>query len=468
MTDSIQLYDVKVVVRSALKLLPEIKRLLSSNPNRLNLFRRTVFGPWLDLPSHYNDNHLMHYVLQHQVHVSEITSECPPIIFRIGDHMLHFGRKEFCLLTGFRLGVVSLKHENLSCFCTRVFPDIVTEKDIRKLKSCHLLALVRDKKGWAGLHDIDAVRVCLLIVAELVFMGKEDRNCIPRHLVTLVEDLDAWNDYPWGEYMWENFYERTVTIFDEHRQHHLDEKKKNPNYNATYNLYGFSWAFKIWILETFLFVFVRYDSIIIVNLDPTPAEKIQAWFDSSIPFFNGIVDEDEKGCGDDSVLVSKDNSVDEDYNVCEDASAGLSKDEIVNDKLVDEDCNVCEDASAGLSKDNVNEKSVGINDQLLLEDGDGLFDSEAGCRNIKKDNENQSANVSIRDLYAVIKLHEERIENLEYSLTLLSPATCRWGKVCHRGTNCLTKKRVGPTSSLGIIAGDCIPDEDSPATFRWG
>ncbi|GJX09907.1 hypothetical protein Tco_0199766, partial [Tanacetum coccineum] len=45
------------------------------------------------------------------------------------------------------------------------------------------------------------------------------------------------------------------------------------------------------------------------------------------------------------------------------------------------------------------------------------------------------------------------------------PATCRWGKVCHRDTNCLTEKRVGPTSSLGIIAGDCIPDEDSPATI---
>ncbi|GKB66271.1 hAT dimerization domain, ribonuclease H-like domain protein, partial [Tanacetum coccineum] len=38
-------------------------------------------------------------------------------------------------------------------------------------------------------------------------------------------------------------------------------------------------------------------------------------------------------------------------------------------------------------------------------------------------------------------------------------------KVCHRGTNCLTEKRVGPTSSLGIIAGDCIPDEYSPATI---
>ncbi|GKC37432.1 hypothetical protein Tco_1049816 [Tanacetum coccineum] len=39
------------------------------------------------------------------------------------------------------------------------------------------------------------------------------------------------------------------------------------------------------------------------------------------------------------------------------------------------------------------------------------------------------------------------------------------GKSCHRGTNCLTEKRVGPTYSLGIIAGDCIPDEDSSTTI---
>ncbi|GJX78966.1 hypothetical protein Tco_0327115 [Tanacetum coccineum] len=137
-------------------------------------------------------------------------------------------------------------------------------------------------------------------------------------------------------------------------------------------------------------------------------------FESSIPFFNGIVNEDWKGCGDNSVLVSKDNSIDEDCNVCEDASTGLSKEEILNDKLVDEDCNVCEDASAGLFKDNaVNKKSIGNNDQVLLEDGYGLFNSEAGCRDSEEDNENQPTNVSIHDLYAMIKVHEERIENLE-------------------------------------------------------
>ena len=37
------------------------------------------------------------------------------------------------------------------------------------------------------------------------------------------------------------------------------------------------------------------------------------------------------------------------------------------------------------------------------------------------------------------------------------------GIQCHRGTASLTEKCVGPTSSPGIIAGDTIPVEASPA-----
>ncbi|GKB28155.1 hypothetical protein Tco_0867556 [Tanacetum coccineum] len=51
------------------------------------------------------------------------------------------------------------------------------------------------------------------------------------------------------------------------------------------------------------------------------------------------------------------------------------------------------------------------------------------------------------------------------SLSKDSPATCRRRKVCHRGTSSLTEKRVGPTSSLGIIAGERIPYEASPANI---
>ncbi|GJX85084.1 putative ribonuclease H-like domain-containing protein [Tanacetum coccineum] len=40
--------------------------------------------------------------------------------------------------------------------------------------------------------------------------------------------------------------------------------------------------------------------------------------------------------------------------------------------------------------------------------------------------------------------------------------------MCHDGTNYLTKKYVGPTLSLGIVAGERIPIERSPATSRQG
>nr|GEW13853.1 phospholipase-like protein [Tanacetum cinerariifolium] len=60
--------------------------------------------------------------------------------------------------------------------------------------------------------DEDAVRLCLLIASELVFMGKEKRNFLTKHIMWLVDDFDAWNDFPWGEYMWEKFYNRTVNV----------------------------------------------------------------------------------------------------------------------------------------------------------------------------------------------------------------------------------------------------------------
>ncbi|GJX69423.1 hypothetical protein Tco_0305150 [Tanacetum coccineum] len=79
-------------------------------------------------------------------------------------------------------------------------------------------------------------------------------------------------------------------------------------------------------------------------------------------------------------------------------------------------------------------------------------------------NQQKSVVISRQGSRSLARLRDE-MGLKHFSLPKDSPATCHWGKVCHRGTNCLTEKRVGPTSSLGIIAGDCIPDEDSPATI---
>ncbi|GKA88312.1 hypothetical protein Tco_0810076 [Tanacetum coccineum] len=184
---------------------------------------------------------------------------------------------------------------------------------------------------------MDVVRVCLLIVAELVFMGKEDRNCIPKHILSLVEDFDSWNDYPWREYMWEIFYKMTVNVVAIHRADHLKKKKQNSDYYPTYNLYGFAWAFKLYA---------------------TPVEKQTGWFIASIQFINGLVDEDFNVSQDDGVGVVSGNCVDLQHNSVSAVSV-LSAD----------------------SHEGLNETRVANNKMLLLEGGDGCFDSEGGATN---------------------------------------------------------------------------------------
>jgi hypothetical protein len=254
----IPLYRCKIVVRSTVKLLGEVKEILSKDKKRERLFRNTVFGPWLDIRFFDNDCPLMHFVLQHQVKVSNISSDSPPLQFKIGDDLLEFGRKEFCLITGFRFGKVC-KKKKTNAFRDRVFPEKKTD-GIKSVYGSDCLKLVKDPNRFLALSDEDAIRLCLLIVAMLVFMGIEERNCIPNHILSLVEDFDAWNVFPWGEYMWHKFYQRTVNVVERHRPVHLEKLEKNPYYNATYNLYGFAWAFKV--CHTFYSV-LKFNTIVI-------------------------------------------------------------------------------------------------------------------------------------------------------------------------------------------------------------
>lgn len=84
--------------------LSNIKGKLQPYPNHDLMFKNSVFGPWLDTPQSPNNNHLLKYVLQHQVYVPQLSIECPPIIYNFGNHELHFGHLEFSLVTRFRCG----------------------------------------------------------------------------------------------------------------------------------------------------------------------------------------------------------------------------------------------------------------------------------------------------------------------------------------------------------------------------
>nr|GEV51314.1 retrovirus-related Pol polyprotein from transposon TNT 1-94 [Tanacetum cinerariifolium] len=59
------------------------------------------------------------------------------------------------------------------------------------------------------------------------------------------EDLAVWDDFSWGEYYWEEFYKKAVNLIDNHRDTHMNFKKKNPSKLPSYFIYGFAWVFKV-------------------------------------------------------------------------------------------------------------------------------------------------------------------------------------------------------------------------------
>ncbi|GJS22328.1 transposase, MuDR, MULE transposase domain protein [Tanacetum coccineum] len=177
MDNTQSVFDAKVTIHGTLHTLISIKELLgqSVNERRRRRFSSTVFGKWLDFLAYSNDNLLPNYIFQHEVKQEQNNDVCPP----------------------------------LSPFCDRVFPDKIAEP-LKKVRVSELLELIRKPERWSLLSDEDSVKVCLLLVSNIVFMGRESKNYIADNLIELVDDLTAWDAYPWGEYFWRALYRRYI------------------------------------------------------------------------------------------------------------------------------------------------------------------------------------------------------------------------------------------------------------------
>nr|GEU45632.1 phospholipase-like protein [Tanacetum cinerariifolium] len=81
--------------------------------------------------------------------------------------------------------------------------------------------------------------------------GLEDRRRVPDWILRLENDRDSWDKYPWGLYVWLTMYyqlrDANVTRCP---SLYATEPKKDVDHKA-YSVFGFIWAFKTWILESF-------------------------------------------------------------------------------------------------------------------------------------------------------------------------------------------------------------------------
>ncbi|KAE8712815.1 hypothetical protein F3Y22_tig00110223pilonHSYRG00073 [Hibiscus syriacus] len=241
--ETLNFYSAQLTLRNKVSLAKTIVSKFS--PAQRKIFEDTCFGPWLKVQHPGEDAMLTHLFLQ------TMTSDLPDTIQRRDEEIWFdfppaytcFGREEFCLITGLRFGHDDVgrytRHITRPSWLSRVFPEL----ERPNLHVEDLTRLLNKKDGFTRMDDVDVVRVCLLILLHAGFLGREARQPIPNDLIKLVEDLNAWNLFPWGSYLWKAIWNKLSSALDDRKSLHGDGFK--------YTLTGFIWAFKIWIFEAF-------------------------------------------------------------------------------------------------------------------------------------------------------------------------------------------------------------------------
>nr|GEV83454.1 phospholipase-like protein [Tanacetum cinerariifolium] len=144
----------------------------------------------------------------------------------------------------------------------------------------HLGELVPDKaaKGKASQPRDKGDKVSVTIRdLGIVFSGSRGKKVVPTFMRRLVNDLAAWDDFPWGEYYWEEFHNKVFNLIDKRKNNHIEFKKENHSKLPTYTIHGFAWALKASICQ---------DSNPTTKLQPTDAEMVQNWYRKSYDCLN--------------------------------------------------------------------------------------------------------------------------------------------------------------------------------------
>ncbi|GKA63598.1 phospholipase-like, aminotransferase-like mobile domain protein [Tanacetum coccineum] len=215
--------------------------------DRCVLFRSTCFRKCLDLTYVENEEGLIHYMLQKQK-VSDNDHYDLPLVYNINGHTLHFGHHEFCLITGCKFGLLNflMYREGDISFHDRVFQEKIREY----VKNIDLLSMIEDEERFTKLSDEDSIRVCLLLSVEVIFMGHELGSIVDDVFLRMVDNLETWNDFPWGKHIWRELYAAIRNVNSKHKDVHHKALEINPNFVLSYSLPGFVLCFKIWILES--------------------------------------------------------------------------------------------------------------------------------------------------------------------------------------------------------------------------
>ena len=214
---------------------------LNSVPEDLKIedvrrFTESCFGHFLQMHRQNNfSGGIVHRLLLRELHHDGPADE---MRFLLGKHIVRFSKTEFCLITGLKFGVEpdTARYEVVENGIHDRYFRGQEEVEIEKLRAVLRIGIFE--------QQYDAVKLALLFMLNRILMGFDGRDKVPVWQFRLVEDLDAFDVFPWGTHVYRRSIYGFKRAFDGPRQR-LAEKRRQEgedldvqNLELTYNIYG--------------------------------------------------------------------------------------------------------------------------------------------------------------------------------------------------------------------------------------
>ncbi|EOX93417.1 Uncharacterized protein TCM_002293 [Theobroma cacao] len=203
-----------------------------------DLVKHTYFGMLLDVyPQGYFCVGLLHSIMIHRI--TERQSMDHELWFTIGKSKARLSKQEFCLITGLKFGSMPDVFRRLY----EVAADGIHARYWNGEDSVKLQALLDTFRGGNFQRLGDESKMALVLIANNILFGQDYRRRMTPWLLSLVEDIDAWNVFPWGHYVWKLTLDYLLKGFE------VLDLSVTKETRLRYNIYGFAWVIQFWAME---------------------------------------------------------------------------------------------------------------------------------------------------------------------------------------------------------------------------
>ncbi|VFQ58396.1 unnamed protein product [Cuscuta campestris] len=168
------------------------------------------------------------------------SGEVDRLKFHIGNRIVEFKKTDFPLITGMKFGKEAkyedIDQENLNDINTRYFRG---KMSVSRLEVENVFNGIKNNKDRGRL---DAVKLALLIlVVNQVVGNHQGLTKIPALYMHVVDNLERFNEFQWGEHLWKNLVEsirKCLAIL-------------NSGEHCRFTFPSFLFPLQIWAFETF-------------------------------------------------------------------------------------------------------------------------------------------------------------------------------------------------------------------------